>query len=194
MIRHSLQEAVTDHDDGRAPVAISRRIWIDNPYPAAKAALVQTVAQANRCRAVWIKDLGCVVTVGSETDLNLVDLLATSLLVQANRAMLAAGRRHDIRGQSNTKSFRLSFLVAYASRIGERLTAASSSVTDELQRDDRRLLPVLVAQNRAADAAFTRLFPRAMASPLTAYDSVGLGAGRSAADMAMLDVRDSIAG
>ncbi|WP_231644080.1 hypothetical protein [Mycolicibacterium baixiangningiae] len=73
-------------------------------------------------------------------------------------------------------------------------TAASSSVTDELQRDDRRLLPVLVAQSRAADEASTRLFPRTVATPLVAHDSVGLGAGRSAADLAMLDVRDSIAG
>jgi hypothetical protein len=193
MIRHSLQEAVADHDHGRPPVATSRRIWIDKPYVAAKVALVQAVAQANRCRTVWIKDLGCVVTVGSETDLNLVDLLTTSLLVQANRAMLTAGRRHNVQGRSNTKSFRFSFLVAYAGRIGERLTAAGSSVTDELQRGDRRLLPVLAARSQAADAAFTRLFPRTVASPLMAHDYVGLGAGRSAADMATLDVRDSIA-
>lgn len=193
MVRHSLREAVADHDRGRASIAAARRIWIDNPYVAAKVALVQAVAQANRCRTVWIKDLGCVVTVGAESDLDLVDLLATSLLVQASRAMLVAGRRHDVRGQSRTKSFRLSFLVAYATRIGERLAATGSSVTEELRRDDR-LLPVLAARNRAADEAFTRLFPKTVASPLAAYDSVGLGAGRSAADTAMLDVRDSIAG
>jgi hypothetical protein len=168
-------------------------VWIDNPYVAAEVALVQAVAHAYRCRTVWIKDLGCVVTVGADIDLDLVDLLATSLLVQANRAMLVAGRRHDVRGQSRMKSFRLSFLVAYAARIGERLAATSSSVTEELRRDDR-LLPVLAARNRAADEAFTRMFPRAAASPLAAYDSAGLGAGRSAADTATLDVRDSIAG
>ena len=160
---------------------------------AAKVVLVQAVAQANRCRTVWIKDLGCVVIVGAETDLDLVDLLTTSLLVQASRAMLVAGRRHAVRGQSRTKSFRLSFLVAYATRIGERLADTSSSVTEELRRDDR-LLPVLAARNRAADEAFTRLFPQTVASPLAAYDTVGLGAGRSAADTATLDVRDSIAG
>jgi hypothetical protein len=193
MVRHSLTEAVADHDRGRTSIAAGRRIWIDNPYVGAKVALVQAVAQANRCPAVWIKDLGCVVIVGAESDLDLVDLLATSLLEQASRAMLAAGRRHDVRGQSRTKSFRLSFLVAYAARIGERLAAASSSVTEELRRDDR-LLPVLVARNRAADETFNRLFPRTVASPLTGYDSVGLGAGRCAADTAMLDVRDSIAG
>jgi Protein of unknown function (DUF2786) len=193
MARYSLHEAVADHASGRASVAAARRIWIDNPYVAAKVALVQAVAQANRCRTVWVKDLGCVVVVGAETDLDLVSLLAASLLLQATRAMLVAGRRHDVRGQSRTKSFRHSFLVAYAARIGERLAATSTSVTEELRRDDR-LLPVLAARNRAADETFDRLFPRTLASQLTAYDSAGLGAGRSAADRAMLDVRDSIAG
>jgi hypothetical protein len=193
MVRYSLREAVADHDRGRVSTAGAQRLWIDNPYVAAKVALVQAVAQANRCRTVWMKNLGCVVNVGANTDLELVELLTTSLLVQASRAMLVAGRLHDVRGQSRTKSFRLSFLVAYASRIGERLAATSSSVTDELRRSDR-LLPVLASRERAADEAFTRLFPHTIASPLAAYDTVGLGAGRSAADTAMLDVRDSIAG
>ncbi len=48
-----------------------------------------------------------------------------------------AGRRHDVRGRWRTKSFRLSFLVAYATRMGERLAATSSSVTDELRREAR---------------------------------------------------------
>jgi hypothetical protein len=192
MVRHSLREAVADHGKGRTPLAAARRMWIDNPYVAAKVALVQAVAQANRCRVVWIKDLGCVVAVGSETDLGLVDLLATSLLVQANRAMLVAGRSHGVRGQTRTKSFRLAFLVAYAARINERLDAASSSATAEMQRDER-LLPVLAARNRAADEAFARLFPTAVGTPLVAYDSVGTDAGRAAADTAVLDVRDAIA-
>ncbi|MGE2714425.1 DUF2786 domain-containing protein [Mycolicibacterium litorale] len=192
MVRHSLKEAVADHGKGRTPVAAARRIWIDNPYVAAKVALVQAVARANRCRVVWIKDLGCVVTVGSETDLVLVDLLATSLLVQANRAMLVAGRRHGVRGQARTKSFRLAFLVAYAARIDERLDAASSSATTAMQRDER-LLPVLAAHNRAADEAFARLFPTAVGTPLVAYDSVGTHAGRAAAETAVLDIRDAIA-
>jgi hypothetical protein len=102
-------------------------------------------------------------------------------------------QRHQVRGQSRTKSFRFSFLVSYATRIGERLAATSSSVADELRRGDR-LMPVLAARNRAADEAFTRLFPKTTDSPLAAYDSLGLGAGRTAADLAMLDVRDSIAG
>ncbi len=157
MSRYSIREAVADHDRGRAPVAAARRVWIDNPYPTAKASLVQAVGKANRCRVVWAA-LGFVTVVGTETDLDLVELLTTSLLVQANRAMLQAGRHVGSGGQSRTRSFRHSFLVAYATRIGERLEGTSASVTADIQRDSR-LLPVLAANSRAADELTDRLFP-----------------------------------
>lgn len=190
MSRYSLREAVIGHDRGRAPDAAARRMWIDNPYAGAKAALVQAVATANRCRAVWAKDLGFVTVVGSDTDLDLVELLTTSLLVQANRAMLAAGRRGG--GQSRTRSFRQSFLIAYATRIGERLDTTNTEVISEV--DDGRLLPVLAARSRAADELMDRLFPSTVRRPMSASNRAGWGAGRAAADMALLDVRSSIAG
>ena len=192
MSKYSLQEAVADHDRGRTPVAAGRRMWIDSPYTGAKALLVQAVATANRCRTVWTEDLGFVTVVGSETDLDLVELLTTSLLVQANRAMLAAGRLVSSRGQARTRSFRQSFLVAYATRIGERLDTTNATATAEVE--DSRLLPVLAARSRTADELTDRLFPSMVHRPVSASNRAGWGAGRAAADMAVLDVHGSIAG
>jgi hypothetical protein len=193
MCRYSLQEALTHHDRGQEPVAAARRIWIENPYAAAKTALVQAVSQANRCRAVWAQRLGFVTVVGCETDLALVELLTTSLLVQANRAMLSAGRREPSNTHTRSRSFRQSFLVAYAQRIGERLDSASASVTAEVKQDGR-LLPVLAANSRAADELTDRLFPLTTPRSVSVSDAAGWGAGRAAADMAVLDTRDAIAG
>lgn len=193
MSRYSLQEAVTDHERGRTPVALARRIWIENPYAGPKAVLVQAVSRANRCRAVWAENLGVITIVGSETDLNLVELLTTSLLVQANRAMLGAGRRSGSGSQTRTRSFRQSFLVAYAQRIGERLDSTSASVTGEITQH-AKLLPVLAASNRAADELTDQLFPSMTPRAITASNGAGWGAGRAAAEMAVLDVQDSIAG
>ncbi|MEZ0364875.1 DUF2786 domain-containing protein [Mycobacterium sp. pUA109] len=191
MSRYALKEALADHDRGRKPAAAARRIWIDNPYAAAKVGLVQVVSQANRCRAVWAERLGFVTVIGGETDLNLVELLTTSLLVQANRAMLSAGRGGGAPARS--RSFRQSFLVAYAQRIGERLDDASASVTAEVKRD-ARLLPVLAANSRATDELTGRLFPSTVPRSVTVSNGAGWGAGRAAADMAVLDTRGSIAG
>lgn len=193
MSRYSLQEAVADHERGRAPVALARRIWIENPYAAAKVLLVQAVSRANRCQAVWAENPGFVTIVGSDTDLNLVELLTTSLLVQANRAMLGAGRRSGSGAPTRTRSYRQSFLVAYAQRIGERLDSTSASVTEEIERD-ARLLPVLAASSRAVDELVEHMFPSMTARSVTVSNGAGWGAGRAAADMAVLDVRDAIAG
>jgi hypothetical protein len=192
MSRYSLHRAVADHDHGRAPAAAAQRIWIDSPYAGAKAVLVQAVAMANRCRTVWTENLGFVTVVGSETDLNLVELLTTSLLVQANRAMLVAGRQAGSRGHSRTRSFRQSFLVAYATRIGERLDSTNTTVTAEVK--DGRLLPVLAARSRAADDLTDRLFPAMVRRQISASNGAGWSAGRVAADLALLDVQGSIAG
>jgi hypothetical protein len=193
MSRYSLQEALTHHDRGQLPAVVARRIWIENPYAAAKTALVQAVSQANRCRAVWAERLGFVTVVGCETDLALVELLTTSLLVQADRAMLSAGRRQSGNRHTRSRSFRQSFLVAYARRIGERLDSASASVTAEVKQDGR-LLPVLAANSRAADELTDRLFPLTTPRSVPVSDAAGWAAGRAAADMAVLDTRDAIAG
>lgn len=191
MSRYSLKEALAHHDRGSKPAAAARRIWIENPYAAAKASLVQVVGGSNRCRAVWAERLGFVTVIGCETDLNLVELLTTSLLVQANRAMLSAGRGGG--AQARSRSFRHSFLVAYAQRIGERLDSASESVTAEVKRDGR-LLPVLAANSRATEELTERLFPSTVPRAVAVSNGAGWGAGRAAANMAVLDTRDSIAG
>jgi hypothetical protein len=191
MSRYSLKEALAQHDQGRKPAVAARRIWIENPYAAAKVTLAQVVSGSNRCRAVWAERLGFVTVIGTETDLNLVELLTTSLLVQANRAMLSAGRRGG--AQARSRSFRQSFLVAYAQRIGERLDSASASVTAEAKRDGR-LLPVLAANSQTTDDLTERLFPSTVPRSVAVSNGAGWGAGRAAADMAVLDTRDSIAG
>ncbi len=191
MSRYSLNEALARRDRGSKPAAAARRIWIENPYATAKATLVQVVSGSNHCRAVFAERLGFVTVIGCETDLNLVELLTTSLLVQANRAMLSAGRRGST--QERSRTFRHSFLVAYAQRIGERLDGASASVTAEVKRD-ARLLPVLAANSRAADELTYRLFPSTVPRSVAVSNGAGWGAGRAAANMAVLDARDSIAG
>jgi hypothetical protein len=192
MSRYSLHQAVAASERGRAPVAAARRIWIDSPYARPKAILVQAVATANRCRAVWAEKLGFVTVVGSETDLDLVELLTTSLLVQANRAMLAAGRQGSGRGYTRTRSFRQSFLIAYATRIGERLDTTNANVTAQVE--DSRLLPVLAAGNRAAEELTDRLFPGVVQRRVSVSNGAGWSAGRAAADLAQFDVHRPIAG
>jgi hypothetical protein len=145
-----------------------RRIAVDNPYEAAKATLLQTVAHANRCQVVWSKAVGLVTVIGFPADLDAVELLFTSLLVQANTAMLRAGGKQDAGGRSRTRAFRTSFLVSYAARIGERLSEAAGQAEREAEAEQRAaagagrrgtdLVPFLAAREQAVDATVAEMF------------------------------------
>ena len=191
MGRHALEQAVVAPAES-APRAAARRLWLDAPYAAAKSSLVHQVAGANRCRAVSLDALDMVTVVGHTTDLATVELLVTSLLVQAGRAMLAADGSVP---RSRTRSFRHAFLLAYATRIGERLTAAAHEAQAHARAElGEGLLPVLAARAEVVERTVEELFPRVTRRRFSVGNGAGWAAGRAAADAASLTPgRDALA-
>lgn len=174
-----------------------RRIWLDAPYVLAKAQLADSVARANRCRLVVTTELGFATVFGSRRDVDDVDLMTTSLLVQANRALLAQGQRGRVPGrplgESRSRAFRQSFLVAYAQRIGERLTRADEEAV-AARPDASDLLPALrTAEQRVADAV-RAAHPGMTTAGASVTDGAGWAAGRAAADQAVVRPRTPLAG
>jgi hypothetical protein len=146
------------------------------------------------CRAVWSRGLGFATVFGEEGDLDAVEVLYTSLLVQATRAMVVArppgpgvGRRAAPSGAA-TRSFRQSFLLAYAHRIGDRLRQVAEATAAEAAAGRRGsgLLPVLARRADAAEAAAAAAFPNLKTFSATGRDADGWLAGRQAADHADL--------
>ena len=180
-------------DDGTASSVTTGRIWLDPPYVLAKATLVHEVARANRCRSVVSEQLALCTVVGDRDDLAFVDLLVTSLLIQGHRAMVAHGSRDTGVGQSRTRAFRKSFLMAFAARIGERLTHVGAAMVDA-SCDREQLLPVLAGHEQQVESVYHLLFPLTGLRATTASDLEGLAAGRVAADLADLDVRERLPG
>ncbi|MFI9643255.1 DUF2786 domain-containing protein [Micromonospora sp. NPDC051925] len=185
--RHSLERALVEATAAHPDRPGGVRISTDAPYAGAKALLVQEVAAANRCESVWSDDLGFATVLGFPADLEAVELLHTSLLVQATAAMLR-GRRERRGGGRRTKAYDEAFLHAFARRIGERLRAA----TDEANRQATeaagpdRLLPVLAARSGAVRERMDTLFPGVTRARLTVRDTEGWQSGTSAADHASL--------
>jgi Protein of unknown function (DUF2786) len=200
MARHSIDDALlaaAAERSGRAGPgdAAGRRVFIDSPYEAAKAVLLDVIATANRCRSIWLKNLGLCTVVGFPAELDAVELLFTSLLVQATTAMVAAGSRQDAWGRSRTRSFRQSFLAAYAQRIGERLSEATRAAERQADADTPgvNLLPVLAARHRVVDESFEAMFPDSTRfSAGSANDREGWITGRAAADVATLQGRRAV--
>ncbi|RIQ20170.1 DUF2786 domain-containing protein [Jiangella rhizosphaerae] len=186
MSRYSIEQALADAVAPVRPAAVAsaRRIWLDAPYVGPKTLLVAEVGSANHCRTVSSEKLGFVTVLGTDLDLDVVEVLSTSLLVQAARAMLATGSQYTRLGTSRTRSFRHSFLLSYATRIGERLRETADRTAAAAGTD---LVPVLADRSRAVDTLFDSLFATAtVRRSFSAGNAAGWGAGRSAADRAVL--------
>lgn len=183
MTKYAIDRALLDRAGADPDLPAARRIWLDTPYTDAKALLVDRVAQANRCRAIFVADWGFVTVVGDDTDLDAVELLSTSLLVQATRTMIETPG-----AEADTRAYRKAFLTAYATRIGDRLaTAAAATVADSPDAGD--LLPLLASHDRRVEHAFTTYFPTSRARGITVRSAQGWDAGTEAADRARLDDR-----
>lgn len=184
--RHALEALVAGGDDDGQPS--SRRLYLDDPYVDAKSILVGNVAAANRCSAVFTPALGWSTVFGFPADLDAVELLVTSLLAQAARSLAREGSRVDAAGRSRTKSFRRSFLIGFAHRIGERLRAATREQVAMAGGADDRLLPALAARDERVEALQSSVYPRLSSRTTSVSNGAGWSAGRAAAEVADLRV------
>ncbi|MEU6072921.1 DUF2786 domain-containing protein [Micromonospora sp. NPDC047074] len=187
--RHSIDQALLAGVAEPADQPGGVRLGTEPPYAGAKALLAQEVAAANRCEAVWSDDLGFTTVLGWPADLEAVELLYTSLLVQATAAMLRGRDERRTRGGGRrTRDYDESFLNAFALRIGERLRAATEDADRQAaaRTGPERLLPVLATRAEAVRERVDSLFPGVTRSRLSVRDADGWSSGTSAADRASL--------
>lgn len=193
MVRHSIDDALLSASSGPPEQPSGIRIGLDNPYEAEKAMLLDRIATANRCKAIWSRHLGFVTVLGYPADLRAVELLYTSLLVQVTRAVLSEGPRQTASGTSRTRSFRRSFLNAFAVRIGERLSGVTDAGIQEGATGDPRLLPVLAGRRHTVLQFAEKLFPDLThREHARANDGEGWAMGTHAANLAALTAIPSI--
>jgi hypothetical protein len=118
-------------------------------------------------------------------DLDAVELLVTSLLLQAGRALADAAQLAGARGRS--VAYRRGFLYSYARRIEERLTEARHTAQAEATATyGSALAPVLADRQAAVDRTLEELFPSLRRRNGRTVDPAGWHAGRQAADTADL--------
>ena len=107
--------------------------------------------------------------------------------------MTAAGSQVDCRGRSRTRSFRQSFMVAYATRIGARLReAAAAGEAAAEEEHGASLLPVLAARDEAVKEACEAAFPELHRRSMAATNASGWYAGLAAAEVASLTAHPEV--
>ena len=190
MARHRIDRAVLEHDfQASRTRPLGRRIAVDDPYAEAKAVMLAEIAAANGCQAVWSKALGFTTAFGFADELDAVEDLFTSLLVQAAVALRREGGKVDRYGRSRTTRFRRSFLVAFGVRIGRRLRdTVAATVTAADAETAVALVPILAGRDAAAKRAASAVFPEIGLISPAATDGGGWYAGTLFGDLADLGI------
>jgi hypothetical protein len=178
-------------------------IGVHAPYALDKAGLLAGVAGALRCesvrRAHWQGDRRSysVHLFGFSSDLERVDLLFTSLLVQAAYGLAATPvPRHE-----SAAAYRRSWLVGFTAAVVGRLRAAEAAAARSAEADARAEGPsgsgvsvALVLADRSArvEAAVASAYPHARTSGPRLLRGSGMSRGYAAGERADLGAARSV--
>jgi len=191
MSRYALDEAAVwaSAEGGGDPT--ERRLLLRRPYLGQKAVLVNEVAKVFGCRAVRFpmanRDTEEVSVVGFPSDLEIVETLVTSLLVQAATAMAAT--QPPGLDAAGSAGWRRSFLSGFIGQVSQRLGDEHRKATEstEAPTPGGSMALVLADRARDVDAEMRRLHPYVRSARVSAGRSAsGRAAGRSAGQRADL--------
>ena len=166
-----------------------RVIGVGPPYALDKAGLLATVAGALRCRSVRRKEhtaRGSAYAMhlfGFAADLERVELLYTSLLVQASMALAVV----DIPEWDSVAAFRRSWLVGFACAVGERLRQAEERASAAPRpASGPSVALVLADRSDRVDRRVEEAYPHLRISPARRLMGGGLDSGYAAGQRADL--------
>ncbi len=96
-------------------------------------------------------------------------------------------RTGEMGEHARSRSFRQSFLVGFATRVGRRLEeAASITISNAREEQGNKFLPVLAQRARAVEELQEEAFPELEQRSLSPSDWSGWASGVAAADQAVI--------
>jgi hypothetical protein len=136
--QYGISEAMLAAAGGRTDEIKQVRIDISDPYSTEKAILLAGIATALRCRCVTYSYKGrrtipYATILGYSVDLERVELLYTSLLLQASGQVTKV--RPDWYDESTVRTYRKSWLMGFAAAVQNRLTTAERKAAEQSQAD-----------------------------------------------------------
>lgn len=210
MQRHAIDEALLASQDGKLREEITTIVvTIDySPYQSPKEQLLHEIATATDCRAVFTagydrdrktkaggyQRVSRASITGYKSDLEFVELLYTSLLLQQESAFRAPDVQDRMFIETSHPGHRIkwrnSFAMSFADRIGQRMRQARAATRQQAQAEaptGTSVALVLADRKALVDQAFNEKYPklRTKHSSSGGYAS-GSAAGRAAGDRANL--------
>jgi Protein of unknown function (DUF2786) len=192
MARHGIDMALLAAADPGVDEIGTTRVEITDPYSAGKARLLGWTASALRCRAVLHQQrggrVGVVTVFGYASDRERVEVLFTSLLLQA--AAQLARERPAHRGES-VAAYRRSWLHGFAVQVHRRLVSAEQRAEQQAGQRAGESAPagaalVLADRRSRVERAYAEAFPTLGRGRPSMLSGSGFAAGAAAGERADL--------
>lgn len=188
--KYGIDRAMLAATEDGSDVPGDRVVAVESPYALDKAGLLCGVGEAMRCRAVRRTDRPppdfrrrlSVHLFGFDSDLERVELLYTSLLVQAANALAST----PVPPWDQPAAFRRSWLAGFASAVVTRLRAAERRAEQDAERERGRphggpsVAVVLADRSALVDHRLTAAYPRLRTASPRRLSGTGYADGREA--------------
>ncbi|MGC4807956.1 DUF2786 domain-containing protein [Micromonospora sp. DT233] len=186
--RYGVDRALLAARDPATDPVGDRVVEVVAPYARDKAGLLAAVADPMRCRCVRRRQGSgfAMHLFGFASDLERVDLLFTSLLVQAAHGLAgAAVPAHD-----HPAAFRRSWLAGFAQVVGARLAQAEAgAVAEAAGAGAPSVALVLVDRSDRVQRRVAEVYPRLRSAAPRRLAGSGFGSGAAAGRRADLGTR-----
>lgn len=181
MAKYGIDRAMAEQSAPTQERVTHLEIKLDAPYAREKGILLNAVAMNTRCRMVqhsYGRTVDSATVFGFPTDLELLQVLYTSLLVQSAR-MLA---RAVVPWDENPKAYRRSWLQGFAGMINVRLAHLNRTAQGKVD-EERGGGTALVLADRSAqvDLVVENRYPNLTAGRARRLSGTGRRAGARAA-------------
>ncbi|QLQ38753.1 DUF2786 domain-containing protein [Micromonospora robiginosa] len=174
--RYGVDRALLAAREPAADPVGDRVVEVIAPYARDKAGLLAAVADPLRCRCVRRRE-GSGLTMhlfGFASDLERVELLFTSLLVQAAHGLAGAA----VPVGAHPAAFRRTWLAGFAQVVAERLRAAEAGAVAEAGVPSVAL--VLADRSDRVQRRLAEVYPRLRTAPRRRLAGGGFGSGAAA--------------
>ncbi|MEV0617641.1 DUF2786 domain-containing protein [Nonomuraea sp. NPDC050404] len=159
---------------------------IDKTHQAERVQLLTNIADAKNCRILqWkLNNTTYLMVSGYQSDLDAVQMLYASLTLQMAKEVANITRT----GRRSLATARKSFMLGFASRVGEKIRQANKAATVEAEHVDGRSTALVLRDRKAAvNDYFDRMTPNTgHVKSRKVGDADAFYAGREAGDRADL--------
>ncbi|MBT2406776.1 MULTISPECIES: DUF2786 domain-containing protein [unclassified Streptomyces] len=189
MAKYGVEQAMLNDANPASDAPADRQIVLDNPWAMERVRLINRIAVALGCQLIHLGRDGDgparrVHIFGYASDLERVELLYTSLLLQMNGGLNA----QTVPVRSGARAWRRSWLLGFISRVGDRIEEAERGACEQASAETtatgRSAALVLADRKSVVERSYRQAYPRARSGGRTTMTGNGYGAGWSAGSRA----------